>query len=676
MANRFDVNRPQNFQYTSQYVPLPLHEISNMAQKYSDRYHKGKAIPSQLDLLASKIQAAPMDYALKDKYLKSVHAELDPLVQSAKPEDWANPQFQDRLNQTIMKHASDPVLNTIASNKKWYDDEYTKYKSDPKNSKDLDFTLEMDKSDPYDTGFKQNTEGKAYSGINNTVYKESYDDTAKIMSNIPASGGKSGVWDFTKTRTINNGETEVYNKSTNSWDAVTDADIKRVAQASTPLFGRTDSGLYRIRKALAPIYGAQVQNLDYDTLHQMAESDYSGESMKRFNEVNDMLYDDLARTGFKQIFHKKSYDQDITKEDNRAAIEANKNARSQGLVQSLETGNTLDFTSPEYKELKGSGMVDDKGQIDFKKLSNQIAGAGPGNKEAGDRIANTGGWLNLDLSNASASVKDNYNKVVKIGKQAINTIGKDKVEEALGKPISELKGEDVNKLLNMYNDFTKVRGYNGNMLEGVEQKSLQTEVLTHPNNYELLDSDLQIGTKGTEEFKKNLHNNDFDFNVTNRVNINGKSYLTGTLTDKANGETKEVFLRPKTAEYNSHFDNAAIVSRDINKAYASGNISRKSDDPRFEGNLLSESKTDNGTTLTRVYKTNEGKEVVVRYDIKKQPSEVKGKMQSVLTNATILGNNFKEYQQGLHLSYGSTGEGRKMYENEMNKKDAVEENVK
>jgi len=534
----------------------------------------------------------------------------------------------------------------------------------------------MDKNDPYGTGFKQNIEGKVYSGLNTTKYVDPQSVRSELIGDIKSDSKEGGYWDFNNTRTINNGETQVWNKTTNKYETVSPEKLNSVAEAVTPLYGRSPAGLHMLRSMLLPSMGNEVQNMDYDKLHQMAMSDPSGKAEQIFTHFNNYLKDDLVRAGFKQVHINRSQDVDITKEDNRAAIEANKNARSQGLVQSLETGNTLDFTSPEYKELKGSGMVDSQGQIDFKKLSNQIAGTGPGSKEAGDRIANTGGWLNLDLTGASPKVKDNYAKVVKIGKQAINTIGKDKVEEALGKPISELKGEDVNKLLNIYNDFTKVRGYNGNMIEGAEQNSLKTEVLTHPNNYELLDNDLQIGTKGTEEFKKNLHNNDFDFNITNRVNLNGKSYLTGTLTDKANGETKEVFLRPKTAEYNSHFDNAAIVSQDINKAYASGNTSRKSDDSRFPGNLLSESRTDNGTTLTRVYKNPDGNEVVVRYDIKKQPSDVIGKMQSVLTNATVLGNNFKEYQQGLHLMYGSTGEGRKMYENEMNKKDAVEENTK
>lgn len=678
--NRFDTVRPENFRYMSTYVPAPLAEMADLAKDYSTRYRQGKQLSNELGMLASKVKAAPMDYELKNQFIQDANKQMQGLVDTAKPEDWANPDFQDKMRNTLGQIASDPRLNTIQSNKKWFDDEYTKYKSDPKNSKDLDFSLQtVPTSGPgsHPTGFKQNLEGVSFSGLNVTPYKESYDDTAKIMSNIPSNSKEGGVWDFNHTKTINNGETQVYNKTTNKYETVSPEQIKQVAQISTPLFGRTDSGLYRIRKALAPIYGSKVQNLDYDTLHQMSEQDPSGETMKRFNEVNDILYDDLYRTAFKQAFKKTSYDQDITKETDNNAVAKNKLSREQGLVQSLETGNTLELVSPDYKELKNSGLTNENGEIDFVKLSTKLKGTKAGDKEAGDRIASSGGWLNLNLGSNEKNINEDITKVTKVAKQAINTIGKDKVEELLGKPISELNGKDLNKLFSQYNEYTKARGYNGNKVDGLEKKALEMQVSNDPTNYEVLDKDLQLSSKEGDKFKKDLYNsNDYQFNINSRVNMNGKSYLTASLANKETGEVKEVLLRPKTLEYNAHFDNAAKVSKAINDSYATGENLKKSQDTRFQGDVLAEAYTDSGNSKTIVYKTPEGNETVVKYDIKKVPSDVIGKYDRVLSNGTVVGNSFKEYQQGLHSMYGYTAEGRKMYENTMTKKDATKENVK
>lgn len=297
MANRFDVNRPENFQYTSQYIPLPLEAISHMANQYSDRYHKGRAIPGQLDLLASKIQAAPHDYVLKDKYLKDVHAELDPLVQNAKPEDWANPQFQDKMNQIITRHASDPILNTIAINKQKFD----KHKTD--DPRDLDFTYQRG-NDAYGTTYMQNENSNVMGDPKITKWADSNKAMSEIMSGIHESGNNvDPTIDYTKGIEAGPNNTyRAYSAVTHDWKGITADKVKQIADISTDLFGNGEAGKYEVQKTLRDAgLGSEAYNWDWNKLKNVALQNPDSKYADIYNNLYSDFNHRLLFTGAKQV---------------------------------------------------------------------------------------------------------------------------------------------------------------------------------------------------------------------------------------------------------------------------------------------------------------------------------------------------------------------------------------
>jgi len=322
MASRFDVNRPENFQYTSQYIPLPLEAISNMAKEYSTNTAKGKAIPSQLDILERKLEVAPKDYAKKAEVFKNAHNILNEHIASAKPGDWSKPEFQNKTQTIIAQLASDPIFNSFAINKKYFDTHKTK------NPNDLDFTYERDPNDPFGTTYKQDMTGSIIAEPKITEYDDPTAAKTSIMAGIKDSGYliKHGI-DYSKTDKVGaNNDYNLYQGLTEGKSGVGDPRIAEIARSSTDVYGNSNAGKWETQKLLRDDYdfGSEAQNWDYARLKREA---YSGNevALDIYREISDKYARDMYLIGAKQRDENitKTLDQTTLKDDvaNKKALD-------------------------------------------------------------------------------------------------------------------------------------------------------------------------------------------------------------------------------------------------------------------------------------------------------------------------------------------------------------------
>lgn len=303
-VNRFD--NPVGQRYVSTYVPLPYEELSAIAKQHQDKHDINRMLPLEFDKMASALKAAPIHQDKKDRLISGYKGLIDNAVNSTR--DYASPEFQKKVTDILYQFRNDPSVQEIENTKNWWDKEYLPYRGNKENQRDLDFTVQKDESNS--TGYKQTDKG-VYS-LNTTKYADAAKAAEDIMSNIRASGKSTGVWDLSHAKQLGNGYTEVYNKTTNSYEQISDAQVKDIAAHNVSLYGKTDAGLYRLREMLKPIYGDQVQSLSYDNLEKMTNS-------KIFNAVNQELQNDLSKIAYKQEFRKSAYDQDNKFLDNEGA---------------------------------------------------------------------------------------------------------------------------------------------------------------------------------------------------------------------------------------------------------------------------------------------------------------------------------------------------------------------
>jgi len=313
MANRFDVATPQK--YVNTYVPLPLDAIGALAKDFNDKYTFGQNMVGELDVFSQQLKNAPMDQNLKDSWVKDARMNLNALVEEGqRNHSFANPEFQNKIKNTINILKSDPRVNTILLNKQFYDKwSADKAKCSGGNCNDLDFTFEYDPQHP--TGFKQNT-GKVYSQSKITPYEASYDTQSKIMSGISPDGySVDGGYDFTKPGTefdVESDTYKVYNKTTHKWEGLTRDKVENIAKTSVNLYGNTGAGKYDLQQTLQKYLGSDVYNLNWERLNSLAQQGNS-DAQQYVNYFNKKWQNELFSVAIKQIGGKSSVSVD-TKE--------------------------------------------------------------------------------------------------------------------------------------------------------------------------------------------------------------------------------------------------------------------------------------------------------------------------------------------------------------------------
>lgn len=638
MANRFNQLRQDPYISTNTYVPMPLQEIAGMAKDYSDNYKANIKELDETNDLYSKVNAIDKHQGYKKALVDEFTKRTEELA-----ERFASGQDLFKAERDLHKLRRDWLNNPIRQE---LEKSYIDYGTDIKAVNELKSKgLYTDVYDPF----------KNFKGVNADGSIEGYRTRGAKPSQDYLKVGTELMKDIAKS--ARNGKSYRIDPNTgdvigleSGWEKLLQEDVDRVAQNSITPFLKSKEGEFYIDELK-------------DRNPNLTNAD-----------IVNSAYSYLSSLGNKQIFTKKTSGTTLDRAP-KHIFDMN-NQPNIPLPQTTEGVEMMNFTSPEFKNLRGSNIIKSDGTIDWSKISGSIWKNVEGAPLNAGMLGNSPTLYKSDVSSKEAN--ERHRDLSTVVRQAINMIGKENVEAMLGKSVDELNSTDYNKLIPLYMKTSQVRGYNGTHLAGAEKSSLQEDIFTHPKDYELLDDKLQLSTGDVENFRKGMYNDkEFVFNTEAVHNIDGKSYIQGSVVNKKTGEVKTAYFRPKTKEFKQHFDDVANVSKKIAESYALNTPLPKARDPRFKDHeVLAEVSSDGGKTLTTVYRTPTGEELVIGYDIKKVPTDEKGKYKTVLDGGIVLGTSFKEYQQLKHLAFARhTSEGGNLYQNNMSQQKATEDQL-
>lgn len=635
MANRFNQLRQDNYVSSNTYVPMPLEAIAGIAKDYSDTYKANIKDLDETNDLYSKVNAIDKHQGYKKALVDEFTKRTDELA-----ERFASGQDMFKAERDLHKLKRDWTNNSTRQELETSYLNYGAYQKD-KIAKGDKYGEWYDNYLPFkgqrDDG---SIEGYRYTGMGEVQ------DHQKLAGEMMAKIGEDGSLTDYEIRDPKTNDVLGYKKGA---EYILRDKVANLANGKADSFLLTKEG-----KDFAKMINYHNPNVN----------------------VRDAAVEYLTQAGMNQVHGKITMGNSI-KDASEYRYKLLNQENNIPLPQTIEGAEIMNFTNPKYGDLMKKGIIKKGGVIDWSNIESLAAPSITGVQSAGPMGGSGSSSMEFkrDKKESDKILKDIY----EIVNQAVNTIGKDNIAQIIGKPYDQMKASDYNKVLGAYNEISKVRGYNGNQLSGAERLATQEDVVDHPSNYEVLDGNLQLSTNDVEDFKKGVYNSkDYTFNVENRVNISGKSYLMASVTNKESGETKTAFLRPKIKEYNQNFDDVAKVSQDIAKGYASNKPLPKAKDPRVptDSKILSETVTDGGQSLTVVYDTPTGEQLVMKYDYVNKPTDTKGKYEKVLSGGELLGSSFKEYQQIKHLSFARrTAEGGNMYQNSMSQQKSTEDQL-
>lgn len=523
--NRFDEVRGQD--YISTYVRPPLELYADLAKDYQDRYRTGKAIPDQLDALSQSIKAAPIHYSLKDAYINDYKTQVNNLMDSAKPGDYAKPEFQEKANRIVREFKNDPRLNTIQGTKAWWDKEYQPYLNDEKTKRNLNLTNLMDKQGNYiqtDKGVYNN---------DFVQYKENSKDLKNIMDDVSIDG--TPLSSISKWKRDGN----YFIDQDGHKKEVTPQKIKDVALANSENYANTEGGGFRLATILNTV------GLD----PHMSYTDF------KYNEnipletklaVQDELATDLENYGKKQIFKDTDIKYNLH-DDKIAQFRAKKDIidTPPSLGQVVAGNTTYNLVQDAPSEIKDilTFNKDGKAIIDWEGLHGRPKG-GAYSQFSFPRYDKNKGLI------------DNSTQLYNYSKEAANAIGFK----------GEINSKTIPDILTEYNKASKALSYDYK-LPSTEQAVIKDDMLKDRRNYKFMDEDGKIIDPVLL---------DEDFSPDTRVYDNGKSKIAFSYIDKSN--KSEPVIKYGTAENLAIEDNKfhstiGTLQKDQLDFYKNGTIS-------------------------------------------------------------------------------------------------------
>lgn len=322
-SNRFDTS--QEHPYVSNYIPLPFETIAALGEKANKNFAEGKQAEAELGALGQAIKAAPMYEDHRQKFINEYNQKTKRLVDEAKG-DYGSKDFQTKAQQLINEFKSRPEINAFTNTLKSYQDWESQVK-DPKNAMNLDFT------------YDKTSDGKSFRQrdvLNEGVYSptftqfEDYTKTAKdVMGKVADSGYDRRLgFDFSKGVKINNGETQVFDRTSNKWVGVSSDRVKGLSSLMVPEYAHTVAGKHHLQKVL----GA---NVDYDNLPDNVKE-----------AVNQEFANHLFRSNANQIGGIQSSDIDYMQVNDRRAAGDNDATNFGRIITTNEQGN------PEATDMK------------------------------------------------------------------------------------------------------------------------------------------------------------------------------------------------------------------------------------------------------------------------------------------------------------------------------------
>lgn len=558
MSNRFDQGTQQ--QYISTYVPKPLQYLSEIAKGMQNGYDKGVHATDDFSKLATAIKASPVGEGLKQDYINRFKKEREDLYNSTS--SYSNPDFQKKAQELVTKYANDPVINTLAAEKALFD-QTQKESTDPKNARNLNFTY--GKFYDSNTGTYRQAKSLNELPLNSriTQYADAYKAQADIMGDIASSmsGGSKG-YDFSHPQSGvgPGGEYYAFNKVTSKVEKVSPEMVKNIAQASLPLYAKTDAGMYELQKEAQKYIGERAYGMDYDKLTELARQD---EGYKALKETIDQKFrNDLTGVGQKQIFTKATIDVDNMTLGDRQAADANDTKKVlDTLIPSTVEGKTMNALQGDTnaKGLVDQGVFSEESNIvKFDPTALGKVGSTYDIKFPDGTIKNVKSYAEAERiynTTPGTSITPSKNKVsTKESQDAFNN-QLIKMSSALGvdpKSLSidgKLNTNKVSELATAYNQLTKVRSLDLSLAPAVQESETKNANL---NWYQLK----QVNPDKPEDTIDNtpLEENERVVVVNRRTDNKGKVYNEGYIENTKTKEIKPVAFRSHSVEKNLVFD--------------------------------------------------------------------------------------------------------------------------
>lgn len=448
-VNRFD--RTQGQQYVSTYVPLPLENIGRMAHQYSQQYKAGQEIPHQLDALDQALKVAPVDFKNKASVLDEYHKQMNDLVENAKPDDYAKPEFQQKATRIINTFKNDPRVNAMTNNKEVFDKVYTPYLNSKESKEDLVLTNVLDKDNPekgykaHSSGYKQMQPGQSLAPLDYIKFEKASEGAKRIMDDIKIDGKSlSGIsqWNKDNDYFLNKDSHQKY---------ILEDKVRGIARNNIGNYAENSEGKFRFKKLLN-----QVGLDPHMSYSEFKYSDNIPDNLKQ--AVDSELENDLFNYASKQIF--SDTDTKYTLKGDELALHAGKkkidDAVDVGMGQPIPGRIITEVVPDDIKQ-----FMDKNGKFDFTSMGKDIPVYGP-----------NGILMSLKPGDMAGDAK----KVASFVMDAAKAIGYDK----------EIKADNYNDILEKYNSqLNKVAP--DYAMTSVESEVISHSVKTQRNNYEFLD---------------------------------------------------------------------------------------------------------------------------------------------------------------------------------------------
>lgn len=364
-VNRYDV--PVGQRYTSSYIPLPLDEIGQMAKQYSADYKAGKQAPHALDQLEQAIKAAPVDFDNKKILMDDYHSKMNDIVSTAKPEDYAKPEYQQKINTLLYNFKNDPRLNAIANNKEMFDKVYQPYLSSKEAQKDLVLTDVRSKEHP--TGYSQLKPGQSLAPLDYVQHEDAIKGSKTIMDDIKIDGiplSSISQWKRDGNYFI---DQDGHRKE------ITPDKVMNLAKANVANYAENTEGRFRFKTLL--------NKVGLDPHMSYTDFKYSNDIPKETKDaISNELANDLYSYGSKQIFKdtdisynleadqlalhraKKGADQEEFNKTTSTQSEALMQDKSANILQDLKFDSKGNLTIPTKGGYVKSPGYDENGVYD------------------------------------------------------------------------------------------------------------------------------------------------------------------------------------------------------------------------------------------------------------------------------------------------------------------------
>jgi hypothetical protein len=554
-VNRYD--QPIGQRYVSTYVPLPLEEIGQMAKQYSDAYKTGQALPHQLDQLDQALKAAPIHYEKKKALMDKYHKEMNSLVDNAKPEDYAKPEYQQKINNLVYQFKNDPEVNQILNTKQWWDKEYVPYVNNDKNNRSLIYGIHQNP----DGSYKQTNQ--EISKLMTTPYEDRHKAAWDIIGGIEKDGSlKEAGYDFSQPMRVGpGGEYYAYNKITKGWEGVSKGKLGEVVGHSIKSYGDSNAGKHHLQDMLRPYIGDSAYSLDYSTLERKAQEDPNYAQV--LGQVNKAFEKHLFDTGFKQIGGKSTFrlDNMTLKDDAQARANKAQEDAVLGLPQTApDTSSLEDLTKEIPEDLKHivsyekqpDGTV--KANIDMKAIGKS------GEAKAGYGVMGSSQTMGTD--SFKGGVDKQGGTITKDTKRLLDYLYN--AASAIGIPKSEVTVNKANEILTAYHEYSKNVAPQ-EILDGPLQKLMSTNIINDRENYTIKDSEGKIVTNEDQSNMK-------DFKVNSRTYKNGQQVIKGSYFD--DGEYKTVTIIPHSNQSNNYFNIVGNIKENVQDFFKTGEVNK------------------------------------------------------------------------------------------------------